>query len=806
MKTKILGIIVAFFMIIGAIVAGYWDMLGSERAGLKTIAQKALDRFSASDERTAEDPAGIAGEERPSAVAPTDVQERAGKAEPAASAGGGTLATTDAAAPAESEGDAPSKAGADGAAAPTDAVDENPAPADPPASPDTGKAPENGSDEARRTTANEPAASTPAPSPSAERTQPAEAGLAGETPSNPSSSDDRMAPTDPAAETSPAASSPPSDRSDAPPPVDALRFDVLRVEPDGSMVVAGNGPANTTIFLEDSGERIGSDTSSAAGDFVVILAEGLSVGPHAIKLVAESADGTRTVSAETAIIDVPDRGEEEQLLALVETPDRPSRLIEIPATDAGGTPSSRPGAPSDAAGSEGEVSRPSEAGSSGTATDTAGSQPSTGAPASANAESGGRPSSSEGSDTVLLPRAPSSTPAAAPAADATTLRVEAIEIEGDRIFIAGAAPAGAGIRIYLDNEPLADARADGAGRFLIEARSDIAVGEHTVRVDQLGRDGAVSSRVAVPFLRPDTGSMSAISPSLDLPEDGGETEGDETSGSVADNAGSGSQSSVADAGASASTGKIRTARPATGTETASSPAGSVRDDVSDAEGNNTGANAAGDRIADTGANDAVSAAETEPTLSGDAPAQGSLDTRSEQDPAAANGSPPRDGPAIDSAGPVESEGRTAPNEAAGSTPSSARSLAATETGAGASGTAGTTGPSSSLDDRASQIRDDGAPSASSETASADRRDASVPTRLQAPLRGREGRVLIRKGDTLWRISRETYGRGTRYTVIYLANGDQIRDPDRIYPGQIFRMPSKSRVEALESSAEEATSR
>ena len=52
---------------------------------------------------------------------------------------------------------------------------------------------------------------------------------------------------------------------------------------------------------------------------------------------------------------------------------------------------------------------------------------------------------------------------------------------------------------------------------------------------------------------------------------------------------------------------------------------------------------------------------------------------------------------------------------------------------------------------------------------------------QAALQPVEGRVIIRRGDTLWRISRETYGAGRRYTTIYLANGDQIRDPDLIYP-------------------------
>ncbi|MCE4222993.1 LysM peptidoglycan-binding domain-containing protein [Methylobacterium sp. C25] len=47
---------------------------------------------------------------------------------------------------------------------------------------------------------------------------------------------------------------------------------------------------------------------------------------------------------------------------------------------------------------------------------------------------------------------------------------------------------------------------------------------------------------------------------------------------------------------------------------------------------------------------------------------------------------------------------------------------------------------------------------------------------------------IIRGDNLWQISRKSYGDGKRYTVIYEANRDQIRDPNLIYPGQIFVMP------------------
>lgn len=50
-------------------------------------------------------------------------------------------------------------------------------------------------------------------------------------------------------------------------------------------------------------------------------------------------------------------------------------------------------------------------------------------------------------------------------------------------------------------------------------------------------------------------------------------------------------------------------------------------------------------------------------------------------------------------------------------------------------------------------------------------------------------VIIRKGDNLWRISRRRYGHGVRYTTIYGANKDQIRNPHLIYPGQVFMVPA-----------------
>ncbi|MDT3685364.1 MAG: LysM peptidoglycan-binding domain-containing protein [Pseudorhodoplanes sp.] len=65
-------------------------------------------------------------------------------------------------------------------------------------------------------------------------------------------------------------------------------------------------------------------------------------------------------------------------------------------------------------------------------------------------------------------------------------------------------------------------------------------------------------------------------------------------------------------------------------------------------------------------------------------------------------------------------------------------------------------------------------------AASDRSDAVVVPSIDT-------KVVVR-GDNLWRISQTTYGHGIRYSVIYSANRAQIRDPDLIYPGQVFVLP------------------
>ena len=49
-------------------------------------------------------------------------------------------------------------------------------------------------------------------------------------------------------------------------------------------------------------------------------------------------------------------------------------------------------------------------------------------------------------------------------------------------------------------------------------------------------------------------------------------------------------------------------------------------------------------------------------------------------------------------------------------------------------------------------------------------------------------VKVVRGDSLWRISQRVLGQGRRYTQIYEVNTAQIRDPDRIVPGQVLVTP------------------
>jgi len=80
------------------------------------------------------------------------------------------------------------------------------------------------------------------------------------------------------------------------------------------------------------------------------------------------------------------------------------------------------------------------------------------------------------------------------------------------------------------------------------------------------------------------------------------------------------------------------------------------------------------------------------------------------------------------------------------------------------------------------------PAAPSTNAAASTQAAPAPAKQAAVTIPAIETATVVRGDSLWRISSKTYGSGFRYTEIHQANREQIRDPDLIYPGQIFVLP------------------
>ena len=694
----------------------------------------------------------------------------------------------------------------------------------------------------------------------------------------------------------------------------APTYEIVRVEPDGSAVIAGRATPNAEVELHDDSGVVGRDHATRDGDFVLMPQTPLGVGQHTLRLVEKLPDGTTRVSRETAIVNVPEKGRTDDLLAMIDEPDRPSRIVSLP------------GAGGEQTGGHEQTGGRGEGGAVAlkeTASPEAGKGPDTagGGPAELPAQKGGYAASAAGGGggaaadkdargpgaaspyAVMVPEGVSN-PAAPGAGERPTqpsvLRVEAVEIDGDNVYVAGSAKAGRRVRIYVDNDMLAETRASKGDRFLATGKDTLSIGRHMIRADEIGSGSEVVARAEVPFMRPEGDTAAAVSPAARLPNGGGAGAG---GGNLEIASRPKSSEASADHPASALSGAapVPTARSAA----ASVGAGvSAPGDTASAGGNTGPAQAAvagpggasspeaGVPSSSNGASASQQPAQQPSGASTTGPQASPPATRrpaSTVDEGAPAGEPAGRGsgksttPAgvASSAGtassPGGSSGRTGASSAAGSHPKPGRQAAEVgassreneaapsrpndrqgsgstkngegdetggatgrdrsvasapvrPTGGAASGAgAAAASPDGAAVAEATQPSQpatsggaaagaaNGAPAQAASSAQpsgpggssaapqpsageADRQAMAsaepgleplpegVPVNRQPALSDVDGRVIIRRGDTLWAISRETYGRGIRFTVIYLANGDQIRDPDLIYPGQVFRLP------------------
>ncbi|WP_315919564.1 Ig-like domain-containing protein [Mesorhizobium sp. SP-1A] len=263
-------------------------------------------------------------------------------------------------------------------------------------------------------------------------------------------------------------------------------FDVVRVEGNGSMVVAGSAAPNSDVEVIHGATVLGSAKAGPDGAFAIILEDPLKPGDYQLVLRATSPDKTVATSEQTAVVSIPEKSGG-QVLAMVEEPGKASEVLTMPKPEkkAEGAAATGQSAPATApAPADGAAASPAPG-----SAEAAASQPAAGAQASAQ-------------------------PAPAANVSGPTVVVEAVEIDGAKIFVAGLADPGRKVRAYANDILLGDAVTSPDGHFLVEVARDLPVGEYTIRVDALDADGAkVIARAAVPFQREPGESIAAVAPS-----------------------------------------------------------------------------------------------------------------------------------------------------------------------------------------------------------------------------------------------------------------------------------------------------
>ncbi|MBX4971558.1 LysM peptidoglycan-binding domain-containing protein [Rhizobium binae] len=479
-------------------------------------------------------------------------------------------------------------------------------------------------------------------------------------------------------------------------------FDVLRVEPDGSTVIAGSAEPNGKLEVLDGEKVVTTADIGPSGDFAAVLDNPLPAGDHQLVLKVTGKDGKTTLSEEVATVSVPKDGNGADLLAMVSKPGTASRIITAPT---GGTEVADASAP---------MAPPADKAAAGET-----------APAVATGDlalqTPGQPDAASTNAAPAVPGAAETDKATAP-----DVMVNAVEIEGNKIFIAGTARANAKVLGYADDNLVGQDTAGPDGHFVIDGVAALSVGDHKIRVDVVDPAGTVIVRATVNFNRPagdqvrvaaQAGPADANGPSAMVPLDEGEL-------------------------------------------------GKRKAEAGKAFGLLKGLFADGKLPGDEQLAAARSATEFAlRSLADFRPGADASDTLKQ-----ASGS--------------ASQKATNALKMLQGLPKDAKSV-----GAGLDG----------LEAIIAEINSAPAPAAPASAApSANDAAGNEPKTIeQAPLTANNAAVIIRRGDTLWQISRRTYGLGVRYTTIYIANEDKITDPDRIRPGQIFGLPKDALPNAEE---------
>ncbi|SFK64835.1 Nucleoid-associated protein YgaU, contains BON and LysM domains [Pseudovibrio ascidiaceicola] len=296
-------------------------------------------------------------------------------------------------------------------------------------------------------------------------------------------------------------------------------FDVMRVEPSGDAVVAGRAEAGSIVALISNGDVVGKGIANNSGEFAIVLERPLKPGDHDVSLEATNQETQEKSGSQQHIaVSVPE-DETGEVLVVLNEPDAPSKILQLPETPVTAEPveTANAKAPETAAPAEVAVAQipgAKEEAPVNAAADKPAQAPAktevavTETPAPVNAVSAPAPEAAQTAEAPVevatQTPAPAETPAApvAAATEEPQLTVKAVETEKGKVFVAGESEPGAQVRVYVGEEFVGEAQAGTEGRWLVEAEKTIPAGNVEVRADKVeNTDGKVEARAQVVFTK-----------------------------------------------------------------------------------------------------------------------------------------------------------------------------------------------------------------------------------------------------------------------------------------------------------------
>ena len=301
-------------------------------------------------------------------------------------------------------------------------------------------------------------------------------------------------------------------------------FDVVRVEPTGEAVVAGQAEPDSKVEVLDGTTTIATAEANERGEWALAIDKPLPPGPHDLAVRTTSKDQTvATLSDQRVTVSVPGPGSKD-VLVVVNTPDAASRVLQVPAgsqPSSGATGEQVAAVPPADQGTTTDQAKPAEqAAIAPPAADTgtpgeqvAAAEPGvpSEAPIAAEPPIAGEPQVASQAPVAAEPPVKTEPPIATEPEVAVKeeapppkpeVAVAAVEADtAGSVYIAGTVKTGETVRVYLDDKPLGEAQPSPSGTWLIETKKDLPAGKYTVRADQVDSAGTVIARSEVPFER-----------------------------------------------------------------------------------------------------------------------------------------------------------------------------------------------------------------------------------------------------------------------------------------------------------------